>query len=44
MTLPSKFFKRKQAQKEVNHYSKNKRRREKGKAKKKFQKWKSLKT
>ena len=44
MTLSQKFFNRKQAQQKVNHCSKKKRKEEKGKAKKKCQKSKSLKT
>ena len=38
MTLSQKFFNRKQAQWKVNHCSKNKRKGEKGKAKKKIPK------
>ena len=44
MTLFWKFFNRKQAQQKVNHCCKKKRKGEKGKAKKKFQKSKSVKT
>ena len=38
MTLSQKFFNRKQAQYKVNHCSKNKRKEEKGRERKKFQK------
>ena len=44
MTLSPKFFNRKQAQQKFNHCSKNKRKGEKGKAKKNSKKSKSLKT
>ena len=43
MTLSQKFFNRKQAQWKAKHYSKKERKGQKGKAKKKFQKSKSLK-